>query len=315
MQLHKLQSLNTVYGSCYKAFASFTLTPSHLHDSMEAGMQLIPVRRTALLALATIVAVSCTEQGAAPVAPDQQAAALPTSSLNLEPPTAWLCKVGSTASIEIQINGDAPFVWDIPEDCFAVTFGNGDVQIVRMTEIGTPAGFQLDSIVRDSTTINAEGDRIDHKVTTLTGTNTATIVVSSSSEGRITFFNSPVPPPPPPSGGEGCTPGYWKQSQHFDSWRAPYTPSTQFSAVFENAFPGKTLLQVLAQGGGGLTALGRHTVAALLNGASGSGVSANLTSAQVIAQFNALYPTSVKNGYEPLHLTFAGFNEQGCPLN
>ncbi len=63
-------------------------------------------------------------------------------------------------------------------------------------------------------------------------------------------------------GGEGCTPGYWKQSQHFDSWTG-YSPSTQFSAVFENAFPGKTLLQVLEQGGGGLNALGRHTVAAL----------------------------------------------------
>ncbi len=23
---------------------------------------------------------------------------------------------------------------------------------------------------------------------------------------------------PPPPGGEGCTPGYWKQDQHFDSW-------------------------------------------------------------------------------------------------
>ena len=22
----------------------------------------------------------------------------------------------------------------------------------------------------------------------------------------------------PPPGGEGCTPGFWKQDQHFDSW-------------------------------------------------------------------------------------------------
>jgi hypothetical protein len=45
---------------------------------------------------------------------------------------------------------------------------------------------------------------------------------------------------------------------------APYAPSTPFSAVFDDAFPGKTLLQVLQQGEGGLTALGRHTVAALV---------------------------------------------------
>ena len=73
-------------------------------------------------------------------------------------------------------------------------------------------------------------------------------------------------------GGEGCTPGYWKQKQHFDSWADPYDPTDLFSDHFENAFPGMTLLEVLGNGGGGLNALGRHTVAALLNSAN-SGVS------------------------------------------
>ncbi len=118
----------------------------------------------------------------------------------------------------------------------------------------------------------------------------------------------------PPAGGEGCTPGYWKQEQHFDSWTAPYAPATLFSAVFEDAFPGLTLLQVLSLQGGGLNALGRHTVAALLNGASG-GVSYDLAAAQVIAEFNALYPSADKDSYEALKNTFATFNEQGCPLN
>jgi hypothetical protein len=85
----------------------------------------------------------------------------------------------------------------------------------------------------------------------------------------------------------------------------------QFSAVFDNAFPGKTLLDVLENGGGGLNALGRHTVAALLNAAS-SGVDYDLTSAQVISLFNAAYPGG---DYEALKNRFAGFNEQGCPLN
>ena len=44
----------------------------------------------------------------------------------------------------------------------------------------------------------------------------------------------------PPST-EGCTPGYWKQPQHFDSW-VTYSPSTLFSSVFDDAFPGLTLL-------------------------------------------------------------------------
>jgi Thrombospondin type 3 repeat len=117
--------------------------------------------------------------------------------------------------------------------------------------------------------------------------------------------------PPPPGGGEGCTPGYWKQAQHFDSWTAPYTPTTLFDDVFENAFPGQTLLDVVSNGGGGLDALGRHSVAALLNAAS-SGVSYDLSVSNVIAQFNAAYPGS---GYETLKNSLVKLNEQGCPLN
>ncbi len=114
-------------------------------------------------------------------------------------------------------------------------------------------------------------------------------------------------------GGEGCTPGYWKQSQHFDSWTDPYMPNTPFSDVFENAFPGMTLLDVLKQGGGGLKALGRHTVAALLNAAS-PGVSYDVSVNDVIGRFNAVFPGS-KNNYNGLKNLFEEFNEQGCPLN
>lgn len=116
-----------------------------------------------------------------------------------------------------------------------------------------------------------------------------------------------------PQGGEGCTPGYWKQPHHFDSWPAPYLPGTPFSSVFENAFPGKTLLQVVSTGGGGLIALGRHTVAALLNAAS-SGVDYDMTPADVISAFNAVYP-GPDTSYERLKNIFEDYNEQGCPLN
>jgi hypothetical protein len=111
-------------------------------------------------------------------------------------------------------------------------------------------------------------------------------------------------------GGQGCTPGYWKQGHHFDSWTSPYTPETLFSDVFENAFPGKTLLEVLGQGGGHLIALGRHTVAALLNAASPD-VSYDLTVQEVIDMFNAVFPGG---DYEDLKDQFEDFNEQGCLL-
>lgn len=114
-------------------------------------------------------------------------------------------------------------------------------------------------------------------------------------------------------GSEGCTPGYWKQDQHFDSWTSPYDPDDSFtSAGFENAFPGMTLLEVLQQGGGGLNALGRHTVAALLNTASPDVDTAYTSPSTVINLFNLVFPDG---DYEGLKNIFAGYNELGCPLN
>ncbi len=116
-------------------------------------------------------------------------------------------------------------------------------------------------------------------------------------------------------GTEGCTPGYWKQSQHFDSW-VGYSPTDQFSSVFEDAFPGKTLLQVLQPQNAGpnvkLNALGRHTVAALLN--ASSSVEYPYSESGVIALFNGTYP-GTDGEYLALKDIFAGFNELGCPLN
>ena len=127
---------------------------------------------------------------------------------------------------------------------------------------------------------------------------------------------------PGEGGGEGCTPGFWKQKQHFDSWPAPYIPSpdgTPFSDVFEDAFPGMpdgmTLLEVMLPGGGNnhLRQLGRHTVAALLNAAS-TEVDYDLTVDEVIDLFNGVFPGTNKE-YRELKDIFADFNEQGCPID
>jgi hypothetical protein len=116
-----------------------------------------------------------------------------------------------------------------------------------------------------------------------------------------------------PSGGgeDGCSHGYWKQPQHFDSWAAPYQPDDLFSDHFEDAFPGKTLIEVLWLRGGGLKALGRETVAALLNAAA-PGVDFELTEAEVVSLFNGFYPGGDYNSLKDL---FEAFNTIGCPLN
>ncbi len=176
-------------------------------------------------------------------------------------------------------------------------------QIITVTETGAagpnPYAVTVSALTSGTNNVPTIGaDFVSGRVDGFTGA------------GVTAFFTNTEMPPP--AGGEGCTPGYWKQRHHFGSWEAPYTPGTLFSDVFEDAFPSMTLLDVLKQGGGGLKALGRHTVAALLNGAS-PGVSADFSDAQVIASFNAVFP-GTKSDYNTLKNPFAAANEQGCPL-
>jgi hypothetical protein len=119
----------------------------------------------------------------------------------------------------------------------------------------------------------------------------------------------------PPSGGEGCTPGYWKQKHHFDSWVATgFDPDQTVLSVFGEVDPsvdGLALSDALRLRGGGLNALMRHAVAALLNGAHPD-VSYAMSSAGVIASVQAAVRSgeieAAKDGFEVA-------NEEGCPLN
>ncbi|HRC85675.1 MAG TPA: SdrD B-like domain-containing protein, partial [Thermoanaerobaculia bacterium] len=112
-------------------------------------------------------------------------------------------------------------------------------------------------------------------------------------------------------GGEGCTPGYWKQPQHFDSW-VIYSPNDSFNAVFGvNASGNPTLLTALRAGGGGYAALGRHAVAALLNAVS-NGVNYQYSTSEVIALVRQAYASGDP---EPIKNQLAAQNEIGCPLN
>jgi hypothetical protein len=122
--------------------------------------------------------------------------------------------------------------------------------------------------------------------------------------------------------GQGCTPGYWKQPHHFDSWTS-YEPDDSIEDPFD--IPGSldlvrpeqgkaeelTLLEGLELRGGKVNALIRHATAALLN-ASNTDVSYDLSESEVISQFN----DAVSGGdIEATKNEFESFNEQGCPLN
>lgn len=110
-------------------------------------------------------------------------------------------------------------------------------------------------------------------------------------------------------GGEGCTPGYWKN--HLDSWAGTgYAPTATVKATFDVTY-GSTLLAALKTGGGQEKALMRHAVAALLNAAS-SGVDYEYTEAEVIAMVQAAFASK---DYESAKDMLADANEEGCPLN
>ena len=120
----------------------------------------------------------------------------------------------------------------------------------------------------------------------------------------------PVACTPPPRV-TGCTLGYWKQSQHFDSW-VGYAPGDSFETVFGRNVPGTpSLLDALKLGGGGLNALMRQATAALLN-ASNPKLTFPYSTGDVIALFQKAFDSGI---YEPTKDTFEGLNQTGCPLN
>jgi hypothetical protein len=130
-----------------------------------------------------------------------------------------------------------------------------------------------------------------------------------------------IPPTPP----EGCTPGYWKQDQHFDSWEG-YLPDDDFededvfgcSITIKWSERGKpqevtnpTLLQALQANGGGESALARHAVAALLNAAN-----PDVNYPRNEDQVKTMVCDALSGGdIEETKNTLAGWNEEFCPLD
>ena len=135
----------------------------------------------------------------------------------------------------------------------------------------------------------------------------------------VTFYNKAQTQPPT----QGCTPGYWKQSVHFDSW-VGFLPSQTVDSVFTGVMPalsGETLLDAL-QGGGGSGLLGaekillRAAVAAVLNAANGT-VAYPSTVTDIVSAVNTALATGDRDSILTLAATLDSANNGvgGCPLN
>lgn len=195
----------------------------------------------------------------------------------------------------------------------------GDVDSIVMLENGegNAAGVFHGWLTYDKLTEQGAKLYISYECEEPTPTPTPTSTPSPTPTPTPTVTPSPTPTPTPtvtptpPAGGEGCTPGYWKQKQHFDSW-VDFEPGDSFDDVFgvDSSFDG-TLLQALKRGGGGENAHGRHAVAALLNAATG-GVDSSFSVDEVIQAVQDAYDSGDFEGQKNI---FADDNESGCPLN
>jgi len=135
---------------------------------------------------------------------------------------------------------------------------------------------------------------------------------------------------PEQCGGEGCPPGFWKNNgdKHGASaWCDLFSPSMHISDfLFLNeplVIRGKgrstitdpTLLQALGANGGGVNAMIRHGVAAMLNAGSECVNYPKDNPLEIIMMIEDALNGVGAYTVSELHYTFAFWNEAGCPVN
>ncbi len=203
---------------------------------------------------------------------------------------------------------------------------NGQMVMETYTSADMPE-YVGDELLIDSLTLTGvPGNVSSIDVTFISEEGTTT---NPSESGGDSFFGSgaSVTADDPPDGGQGCTPGYWRQEHHFDSW-TNHLPGDSFEALFvvdarlrTRGGPGSgrvptvedpTLLGAVWAAGGGQNALARHAVAAVLN-ANSPGVAYAFTQAEIIALVQDAYDgTTSFNAAKNL---LVAENEMGCGLN
>jgi len=200
----------------------------------------------------------------------------------------------------------------------ASTWGPGATAQVTISETNMPATRVVDSIRVATNGVFQP---------TLFNVSSVTLQTGYNDVSFLKFYHSEGPPPPPP--GKGCTPGYWKQSQHFDSWKPTgLSPSGLIGGVFSSSalytLSGKkmsnyTLVDGLAFKGGPGTLgaaqiLLRAAIAADLN-ARYSSLGYPWTAAQVVSATNSALSSANRVTMLTLAAQLDELNNLNCPLN
>ena len=188
----------------------------------------------------------------------------------------------------------------------------GNPDVVTVTEL-VPDGWVNDGI----TVYSLDEDSDDPVVFEEEGPTHSGEVLRGKIGCLLVYRNSRVP-----TGGEGCTPGGWKNRLvRIGAWDATgYATTDLVNDVFDApaVFDGTTLLEALSLKGGNsfdekVEILLRAATAALLN-ASHPGVEYDLTAAQVISQVNAAIATGDNSAVTDLADTLDDWNNQGCDI-
>jgi len=214
--------------------------------------------------------------------------------------------VAAGSSYSFTLDNGAPFSLTVDGDCmFFGQVGDGSHIITEAAQ----SGIVVSNITVDPT------DRFVSSDLSL-GTVTAT-AVNDPTPTTVTFYNAEQPVPLT----QGCTPGYWKQSQHFDSW-VGFTTDETVGSIFtgvDASLADESLLTAL-QGSGGSGLVGaerillRAAVAALLNSTS---IAYPSTEADIISAVNAALATGDRSAILTLATTLDNANNGvgGCPLS
>lgn len=191
-----------------------------------------------------------------------------------------------------------------------------DPDLVTITE-NVPGGWNLDRIAIYSV------EETNNFVPTF-HTAVGPTIQGSIDDGKLgcvaIYYNSEIEVP---GGGEGCTPGAWKNRlRRIGAWdETAYAPTDKVTDVWSEAaacYGDETLLEALSfQGGDSFCEkteiLLRAATAALLN-ASHPGVDYDLTVAQIIAAGNAAIASGDKDIVIGVAEALDDFNNQGCDI-
>jgi hypothetical protein len=288
-----------------------------------------------LLATSTALLATACADGAprAVTSPDID----PLSTLEGQPVSAVkICKTAEKAgtyTFNITKTGGGPGLFPLPATVSITLTADGTDRCTDFFNAAnqsswlTPATFTVTEVVPAGMT-STVSTSLNGSLTTPTVGATGSVTVGFTDNASVEFTNV-VAPTPPPTTALGCTPGYWKQSQHFDSWVATgYAPTMLIGSAFSNAglyslagkpFARYTLLDGLQmKGGSGVVGatqiLMRAAVSALLN-ASSSSLNYAYTKSQVVSMVNTALASGNRDAIIIAATKLDIANNARCPLN